>query len=277
MKDLNTQLASWTELRHDTILYAKQSSTAGFACSYPKGFIEPRPDFWRRLQVLAEETSALLGSLDYGAVTNFQQYQTAFLGHFADVARQLAVMSDKELRQVPFSDSEIDFISSTLVGFRGYAGYWTVQDGWYPKLFYNSYYAVEKSQLPIDQELGATRWDPLIADVHTDFPCGICDDMGGVLHEATGNVNLLLIAVDNGTNRCVYAGPVLSHYELPVPFSPAGEPQRLSDFAWQTRFAKDHIIDRTIADDFAGAVGPDTPSVPKPPEWTQEYLVERPQ
>ena len=29
MKTLNTQLASWTQLRHDTILYAKQSYTAG--------------------------------------------------------------------------------------------------------------------------------------------------------------------------------------------------------------------------------------------------------
>ena len=32
MKTLNTQLASWTQLRHDTILYAKQSWSAGCAC-----------------------------------------------------------------------------------------------------------------------------------------------------------------------------------------------------------------------------------------------------
>jgi hypothetical protein len=36
LKDLNTQLASWTQLRHDTVLYAKQSYTDTFACSYPR-------------------------------------------------------------------------------------------------------------------------------------------------------------------------------------------------------------------------------------------------
>lgn len=39
-KQLQTQLASWAELRHDTILYAKQSYTGGVACEYPAGFVE---------------------------------------------------------------------------------------------------------------------------------------------------------------------------------------------------------------------------------------------
>ena len=32
---VNTQLGSWSELRHDTILYAKQSYTAGMVCEFP--------------------------------------------------------------------------------------------------------------------------------------------------------------------------------------------------------------------------------------------------
>jgi len=32
---MNTQLSSWTELRHDNLLYAKQSYTGGTVCSYP--------------------------------------------------------------------------------------------------------------------------------------------------------------------------------------------------------------------------------------------------
>ncbi len=35
MKTLNAQLASWTELRHDTILYAKQPYDTGGGCGYP--------------------------------------------------------------------------------------------------------------------------------------------------------------------------------------------------------------------------------------------------
>src|SRR5207245_2261367 len=40
MKSLNTQLASWTQLRHDTILYVKQSYTMRETCCYPAGFVE---------------------------------------------------------------------------------------------------------------------------------------------------------------------------------------------------------------------------------------------
>ena len=45
MKTLNTQLASWTQLRHDTILYAKPSYTGMLICMYPSGFVEPRVEF----------------------------------------------------------------------------------------------------------------------------------------------------------------------------------------------------------------------------------------
>ena len=42
-------------------------------------------------------------------------------------------------------------------------------------------------------------------------------DPGCVLHQGVGNVDLLLIAIDNGKDRMVYAGPVLSHYEFEMP------------------------------------------------------------
>ncbi len=32
MKQTNTQMASWTQLRYDTILYVKQSYTEGLVC-----------------------------------------------------------------------------------------------------------------------------------------------------------------------------------------------------------------------------------------------------
>src|SRR6266446_6845887 len=43
MKTVNTQLASWTELRHNTVLYVDQSYTPILLCLYPKGYVEPRP------------------------------------------------------------------------------------------------------------------------------------------------------------------------------------------------------------------------------------------
>ena len=50
---MNTQLASWTELRHDNLLYAKPSYTSGIGCSYPYGYVEPIPEFYRRLNTLS--------------------------------------------------------------------------------------------------------------------------------------------------------------------------------------------------------------------------------
>ena len=45
MKNLNTQMASWTELRHDTLLYAKPTYTDPGLCVYPDGYVEPRLEF----------------------------------------------------------------------------------------------------------------------------------------------------------------------------------------------------------------------------------------
>src|SRR5258708_16791712 len=46
---LNTQLGSWAELRHDTILYAKQSYTAEPSCEFPDAYVDPYPQFYTPL------------------------------------------------------------------------------------------------------------------------------------------------------------------------------------------------------------------------------------
>ena len=97
----------------------------------------------------------------------------------------------------------------------GFAGY----TGWYPSLFYPG-------------ERDCEKWDAIVADVHTDPPDDLHGDPGCVLHEGVGNVDLLLIAVDNGKDRMVYAGPVLSHYE----FEMTGI-ARKSDSEWRADLA----------------------------------------
>src|SRR5205807_1770630 len=92
------------------------------------------------------------------------------------------------------------------------------------------------------------RWDALVADVHTDVPDPLVKDPGCVLHQAVGNVNLLLIAVDSGKDRMVYAGPVLSHYE----FEMSGV-ERRSDSEWQRDVREGRL--------------------PPQPAWTRTYLV----
>jgi len=290
MKTLNTQLASWSHLRHDTILYAKQSYTMVDACLYPTGFVEPRTEFWNRLKTLAAQSADLLHGLRYqgnysyisvrppvfepetgevidpgGDVTNvvslasIQDRQVAHLRNFSSTVSRLEQLSQKELSQECFTPDDLEFIDGLMESSRsiGCGGPW-IFTGWYPDLFYRAIYWDDWT---FHINYGSSAFDAVVADVHTD-PESV-GDPGSVLHEAVGRVNLLMVAIDSGGDRFVCAGPVASHYEFEV----TGAPRRLSDEEWK-------VI----------AYNPQSPQVPSdvprnrfegltPPPWTRDYLV----
>ncbi|NUQ00803.1 MAG: DUF3160 domain-containing protein [Armatimonadetes bacterium] len=68
-KSLITSLASWTQLRHDTILYGKQSvaEAGGDEPPPPPGYVEPQPLLYERLTWLLR--TARQGLLDRGFLT----------------------------------------------------------------------------------------------------------------------------------------------------------------------------------------------------------------
>jgi hypothetical protein len=299
MKTLNTQLASWAELRHDTILYAKQSYTAGGgACLYPSGFVEPRVEFWNRLSVMAASTAELIAGLpyqgsytyvgqppplldpvtgeeittdDWGTYTvsleTIRNRQVAHLQRFAAIAARLGDLAAQELAHESFTPDDEQFLEGLVVEFYPQGGclHWAPgwplgYSGWYPKLFYRTIYW---NATTFDIEYGSGGSDTIVADVHTDVPCfpPVCDptDPGSVLHEGIGSVNLLLIAVDNGADRFICAGPVLSHYELEV----IGAPLRLTDDEWAG----------ILEGEFPSDVAPSQVEGLAPPFWTTGYLV----
>lgn len=61
---LNTQLASWTQLRHDTLLFAKQSFTPPVACEYPDGYVDPYPELWQRLSDISLAYRSFIDDLE---------------------------------------------------------------------------------------------------------------------------------------------------------------------------------------------------------------------
>src|SRR5262249_31929779 len=63
---INPQLASWAELRHDTILYVKQSYTSGVVCVFPDAYVDPYPEFYAALVRFAERGAALADKLAGG-------------------------------------------------------------------------------------------------------------------------------------------------------------------------------------------------------------------
>ncbi|MBK7228053.1 MAG: DUF3160 domain-containing protein [Ignavibacteriales bacterium] len=62
---MNTQLASWTELRHDNLLYAKQSYTGGTICSYPYSYVEPFPEFFQTLKDFSVSASNKIQTINF--------------------------------------------------------------------------------------------------------------------------------------------------------------------------------------------------------------------
>ncbi len=99
---MNTQLASWTELRHDNLLYAKQSYTGGTVCSYPYSFVEPFPEFYSSLNALSNEAYDYFTSLNFPnpAIKNKIIY---YYGRCKGITDTLKTICEKELAGIPFS------------------------------------------------------------------------------------------------------------------------------------------------------------------------------
>ena len=184
------------------------------------------------------------------------------------VAR-LESLANKELAQECFDADDQKFIDGLMEQRQGTGcgGPWRYS-GWYPQLFYRAIYWT--SDKVFHANYGAGAFDALVADVHTDVPCDICGcDPGSVLHEAVGRVNLLMLAVDNGPDRFICAGPVLSHYEFEV----IGAPRRISDEEWRGSGVGGNNPPGILQNNFPSDVPASRLEGLAPPVWTQSYLV----
>ncbi len=109
-KNLNAALASWAELKHDAILYAKQPFGAecggyDFPTPVTKGYVEPNTAFWTKaidLLDLTERTMNRFGTMSdrMRSVTNRMKEEVQFL----------LSISQKELRKERLTKEEYDQI-----------------------------------------------------------------------------------------------------------------------------------------------------------------------
>jgi hypothetical protein len=199
-KDLNTFLASWTELKHDTILYAKQvyaEMGGGMTGVDDRGYVEPNPYLYARLAGLVKMTREgldsreLLGERDRESLKRLEQ-----------LALSLKTISEKELADVVLSEEEYDLI-------RSYGG--QLEHFWLEAL----------RDTGVDHR-SAIGDNPaaLVADVATD-------PGGTVLEEATGHIfEIYAVVPVDGTLR-IARGGVYSHYEFSWPLV-----DRLTDRKW---------------------------------------------
>jgi hypothetical protein len=192
-KQLNTALASWTELRHDTILYAKQSYTPEPTSVPPEpdsGYVEPVPEFYQRLLALTRLTRT--GLDDLHVLNGVQRDRLVVLENLLINLREIALA---ELESRPLSITQKELLAR-----------------------------FDQALAPLTNGIpeGLDSSTVLVADVHTD------GNTSRVLEEGVGYVKLLVAAYplpDGGVT--LGAGPVMSYYEFKWPMS-----DRLTDEKW---------------------------------------------
>ncbi|HEX2957793.1 MAG TPA: DUF3160 domain-containing protein [Chitinispirillaceae bacterium] len=219
-KTLNTQLASWAQLRHDNLLYAKQSYTPGATCSYPHGYVEPYPAFYAEIATLARSASEKLKTVT--GLPNVSYYYNRVAG-LMDTLKSLA---EKELEKQPFSSQDSAFMARMLL-IQEMCGAPSTY-GWYGDLIYDNSFTVKD--------------DYTIADVHTQPYDEAGSLVGNVLHAAVGKINLgvfLTESPSDGYKPMAYAGPVVSYYQKVT-----NDFKRLTDEDWSAMVSKDSLPTR---------------------------------
>ncbi|HUU55222.1 MAG TPA: DUF3160 domain-containing protein [Armatimonadota bacterium] len=205
-KELNTALASWAEMRHDTILYVKQSYTAecGDGEPYeeppiPKGYVEPVPHVYHRLLWLTQATRK--GLRDRNLLTD--SLGESF-GRMEDLLVFIETVSLKELADEPLTAAEYDQIRVLGAELESLTNMVTTAIG-----------GAESGLISETDEDMA-----VIADVHTASP--YC------LEEAVGHANHIFVVVPIQGTLYLTRGSIFSYYEFTHPAS-----DRLTDEKWQ--------------------------------------------
>jgi hypothetical protein len=208
---MNGQLASWAELRHDTLLYAKQSYTAWPVCEFPDAYVDPYPELWAALAKYAARGLALVNTLPAEtrgrAGTHFAELQT--------VAQRLEDMARRQLTGQTFTADQLAWVNEAvnIKEVPNCGPPLQVPDGWYVRLFYEAETVKEE--------------DPTIADVHTQPADAGGTPVGKVLHVGTGNPRLMVMTAETCVGPRAYVGLVSAYYEkVTMAF------QRLTDQEW---------------------------------------------
>lgn len=199
-KELNTFLSSWTELKHDTILYAKHiyaEMGGGMAGVDDRGYVEPNPELYGRLTALINMTKEGLSARKL-----IEERDKESLDRLEQLALSLKVISEKELSDIPLTDDEFNLI-------RSYGG--QLEHFWLEAL---SDKGIEHRSASYENPAA------LIADVATD-------PNGSVLQEATGLIYDIYAVVPIDGSLRIAKGGVYSHYEFQWPLN-----DRLTDKKW---------------------------------------------
>ena len=217
-KDLNAALASWAELKHDAILYAKQPMGAECGGGGPpepivKGYVEPNVGFWKKAIELLDNTEKLLKEQDMLTekikdATQRIREEAQFLLNISEKELAGKELSEEEYGQIECIGATFENISLDLVR--------------------------EKDQYLMgwSDVQGADKKVALVADVYTANADNNPDK--SILFEAVGDADEIYVVVEIGGYLYLTRGSVLSYREF---IQPIDQP-RLTDEEWQEQLEK---------------------------------------
>lgn len=197
-KDLECFAGSFTELKHDTVLYTKQviaEMGGGFDEVDDRGYVEPEPSVYARFAALAERTAE--GLKKYGMLSADNKEDLTRLTQIAETLQEISV---KELQDKVLADEEYDFI-------RNYGG--TLEHFWIE--------SVSGAEGGISTQESPAA---LVVDVATGE--------GSVLEMATDTPSLLRVIVNVDGQLKIATGSVYSFYQFEWPAD-----DRLTDSRWR--------------------------------------------
>jgi hypothetical protein len=201
-KCLVATCGSWTQLRHDTILYAKQSYTMLATSILPVKrpetrivFVEPKPAVYLQVETLA---GRMLDGLAAHEVLSDDIKSR--LNHLKTLCAYLQSIAQKEINGIKPGSDEINYV-------------------WQVGGIMDDFGAFPGSEAYRNDE---DKSMATVADVHTD------PNTGTVLEEAVGRPLELYIIANFDGKSYVMKGGMFSYYEFTKPMA-----DRMTDAQWQ--------------------------------------------
>lgn len=209
-KDLNTALGSWSELKHDTILYGKQSGAemGGEGFEEVVGYVEPNIEVYEKLLWLTQFSRKNLSARDLTIESIDMK-----MDRFEWLLKFLIECSVKELRNEELTQEEYERIQI-------YGG--ILED--LTASFAGDYLRWFEITSETDKNMA------VIADFHTIAPNQY--SQGGYMEAGVGPAYEIYVVVPIGEKLYLTRGAVFSYHEFI-------SDERLTDEKWQELIKKD--------------------------------------
>ena len=219
-KNLNTALASWAELKHDAILYAKQPMLAECGDGGPeppvvKGYVEPNVKFWEKASALVTRMDKVLTT--YNLQTGKAKAVYERIKEMAEFCRDISKkelnggkITDEEYNQIEIIGSTVENISLELVSEDN-----EMLQGW-------------SDVVSTDKKVA------VVADVFTASGENVAINNKCVLYEGVGPAYEIYVVVEIDGSLYLTRGAVLSYRE----FTRLLSDPRMTDEEWQQELKK---------------------------------------